>query len=234
MRKGLNLFFNTEQMEQYEFEDSLERITETMTYSSPHIEESIPNYEGTSEKQPCFVKATVVYVVMEQTGNSSQVMQSFISEASRIAKAHSNCKDVICFEDRLVLIYSSAYKAELGYALDDAARIRSLSMVISKLGRKQGFGSIKVNIGMDYGVVEMYRMGTDMNVCPRFAWRGPAIENAHRNAENAQDELIISRVVWNNLSERNQKLFKMQSVLTENYVGQIVNIMMNNWLNKSL
>lgn len=221
-------------MEKYEFEDSLKRITETMTYSSPLVEERIPDKEGTSEKQPCFVKATVVYVVMEKTENSPQVMQSFISEASRIAKAHTNCKDVICFEDRMVLIYSSAYKAELGYALDDAARIRSLSMVISKLGRKKGYGSIKVNIGMDFGLVEMYRMGSDINESPRFAWRGTAIDNARKNAEDAQDELIITSVVWNNLSERDQKLFKMQSVLTENYVGQIVNIMMNNWLNKSL
>lgn len=221
-------------MERYEFEDSLGRIAETMSYSTPLVEENIPDNEGTSEKQPCFVKATVVFVVIEQTGNSSQVMQSFISEASRIAKAHSNCKDVICFENRMVLIYSSAYKAELGYALDDAARIRSLSMVISRLGRKKGYGSIKVNVGMDYGLVEMYRMGSDMNETPNFAWRGNAIDNARKNAEDAQDELVITSVVWNNLSERNQKLFKMQSVLTENYVGQIVNIMMNNWLNKSL
>ena len=221
-------------MEKYEFEDSLKRITETMTYSRPLVEESIPDKEETSEKQPCFVKATVVYIIMEQTDNSSQVMQSFISEASKIARAHANCKDVICFEDRMILIYSSAYKSELGYALDDAARIRTLSMVVSKLGRKKGYGSIKVNIGMDYGLVEMYRMSTDMKGSPRFAWRGTAIDNARKNAEDAQDELIITSVVWNNLSERDQKLFKMQSVLTENYVGQIVNIMMNNWLNKSL
>lgn len=221
-------------MERYEFEDSLERITETMTYSSPLVEESIPDNEGISEKQPCFVKATVVYVVIEQTENSPQVMQSFISEASRIAKAHTNCKDVICFENRLVIVYSSAYKVELGYALDDAARIRSLSMVISKLGRKKGYGSINVNIGMDYGLIEMYRMDTDMNRFPRFAWRGTTIDNARKNAEDARDEIIITSVIWNNLNERNQKLFKMQNVLTENYVGQIVNIMMNNWLNKSL
>ena len=187
-------------MEKYEFEDSIKRITETMTYSRPLVEESIPDKEETSEKQPCFVKATVVYIIMEQTDNSSQVMQSFISEASKIARAHTNCKDVICFEDRMILIYSYAYKSELGYALDDAARIRSLSMVVSKLGRKKGYGSIKVNIGMDYGLVEMYRMSTDMKGSPRFAWRGASIKNAQKNAENAQDELVITSVVWNNLN----------------------------------
>ena len=221
-------------MEKYVFEESLNRINETMSYSVPFTQESIPDVEGTSEKQPCYVNATVVYVVIETTQDSPQVMQSFLAEASKIAKAHENCKDVICVEDRLVFIYSSAYKAELGYALDDAARVRSLAMVVSKIGKQKGFGAIKVKIGMDYGLVEMYMMGKDENGSPRYAWRGPAIMIAKKNAEDARDEIIITSVVWNNLSENNQKLFSMQSVLTENYRGQIINVMMNNWLNKAL
>ena len=221
-------------MEKYVFEDSIDRISKTMTYSAPLIQDSIPDEDETSEMQPCFVNATVVYVVMKTIGESPQVMQSFITEASKIARAHENCKDVICSEDRMVLIYSTAFKAELENALDDAARIRSLSMVVSKLGHKNGLGAIKVNIGMDFGVVEMYKMSQDSTGNSHYAWRGKTINNAQKNANNASDEIIITRVVWNNLSERNQKLFSMQSVLTENYKGQIVNIMMNNWLNKAL
>ena len=221
-------------MEKYVFEESLGRINETMSYSVPFTQDSIPDVEGTSEKQSCFVNATVVYVIIETTANSPQVMQSFLAEACKIAKAHENCKDVICVEDRLVFIYSSAYKAELGYALDDAARVRSLAMVVSKIGRQKGYGDIKVKIGMDYGLVEMYLMGKDENGSAKYAWRGSAIMTAKKNAEDARDEIIITRVVWNNLSENNQKLFSIQNVLTENYRGQIVNVMMNNWLNKAL
>ena len=205
-----------------------------MSYSVPFTQDSIPDVEGTSEKQSCFVNATVVYVIIETAADSPQVMQSFLAEACKIAKAHENCKDVICVEDRLVFIYSSAYKAELGYALDDAARVRSLAMVVSKIGRQKGYGDIKVKIGMDYGLVEMYLMGKDENGSAKYAWRGSAIKTAKKNAEDARDEIIITRVVWNNLSENNQKLFSIQNVLTENYRGQIVNVMMNNWLNKAL
>lgn len=221
-------------MEKYVFEESLGRINETMSYSVPFTQDSIPDVEGTSEKQSCFVNATVVYVIIETAADSPQVMQSFLAEACKIAKAHENCKDVICVEDRLVFIYSSAYKAELGYALDDAARVRSLAMVVSKIGRQKGYGDIKVKIGMDYGLVEMYLMGKDENGSAKYAWRGSAIKTAKKNAEDARDEIIITRVVWNNLSENNQKLFSIQNVLTENYRGQIVNVMMNNWLNKAL
>lgn len=221
-------------MEKYVFEESLGRINETMSYSVPFTQDSIPDVEGTSEKQSCFVNATVVYVIIETAADSPQVMQSFLAEACKIAKAHENCKDVICVEDKLVFIYSSAYKAELGYALDDAARVRSLAMVVSKIGRQKGYGDIKVKIGMDYGLVEMYLMGKDENGSAKYAWRGSAIMTAKKNAEDARDEIIITRVVWNNLSENNQKLFSIQNVLTENYRGQIVNVMMNNWLNKAL
>lgn len=221
-------------MEKYVFEDSIGRISKIMTYSTPLVQDSIPDEDETSEMQPCFVNATVVYVVLETIGDSPQVMQGFITEASKIVRAHENCKDVICSEDRMVLIYSTAFKAELENALDDAARIRSLSMVVSKLGRKKGLGTIKVNIGMDFGVVEMYKMCQNSTGNSHYVWRGKTINNAQKNANEAHDEIIITRVVWNNLSERNQKLFRMQSVLTENYRGQIVNIMMNNWLNKAL
>ena len=221
-------------MEKYDFEESLNRIVETISYSTPLRQESIPGDENTSEKQPSFANATVVYVIVEATEDSPQLIQSFITEATKIAKAHENCKGVVCYDDKMLLVYSSAYKAELGYALDDAARIRSLSMVVSKLGKNKGYSPLKVSIGMDYGPIEMYRMTSDENGKPRYAWRGQAIKRAQKNAESAQDEIVISRTVWNNLSERNQKLFTMQSVLTENYSGQIVNVMMNNWLNKSL
>lgn len=221
-------------MSQYDFEDSLRRINETMAFSNPLVQDSIPDTEEITEKQPFFANATVVYVLVESAGESPQVLQSFISESSKIARAHSNCRDVICLENSLVFIYSSAFKTELGYALDDAARIRSLSMVVSKLGKNKGFNPIKVNIGIHYGVIEMYRMNSDKKGIPKYAWRGPAIDVARRYAAEAHDGVLISRAVWSNLNENNQKLFSIHNVFSESYHSQIVNVLMNNWLNKSI
>ena len=105
-------------------------------------------------------------------------------------------------------------------------------MIVSKIGKQHGLKPISVNIGMDFGVVELYLIKGNGKGLPRYAWRGPAIKNAIKNAMDAKDELIISRTVWNNLTENRQKLFERQSVLTENYRGKIINIMMNNWLTK--
>ena len=218
-------------MEQLEFEESLNRITETMSYSNPDIKDRIIEDE-VSDKQPYFVNATVVYVVVESSGDSPQAMQCFLAESSRIVMAHKNCKDIICMEDRMIIIYSTAFKEELNHALDDVARIRSLAMIVTKIGKQHGFSKIKVGIGMDYGLVEMYMMRPNVSNSPKFAWRGPAIKKAQKSAEDANDELIISGVVWNNLSENNQKLFRKHSFATDYYRCNIVNVMMNNWLTK--
>ena len=218
-------------MEQKEFEESIVRITDTMKVSVPAIRDRIVEEEAL-DTQPYVVNATIVSVIVEPEEKSLQVMQAFLSEASNIAMMHENCKDIICMNDRMTLIYSTAYKEELNVALDDAARIRSLGMIVSKIGIQNGLNPITVNIGMDFGVVEMYKMKGNSKGAPRYAWRGPAIRNAIKNAMDAKDELVISRTVWNNLTENSQKLFERQSVLTENYRGRVINIMMNNWLTK--
>lgn len=202
-----------------------------MKVPAPAIRDRIVEEEAL-DTQPYVVNATIVSVIVEPEEKSLQVMQAFLSEASNIAMMHENCKDIICMNDRMTLIYSTAYKEELNVALDDAARIRSLAMIVSKIGIQNGLNPITVNIGMDFGVVEMYKMKGNSKGAPRYAWRGPAIRNAIKNAMDAKDELVISRTVWNNLTENSQKLFERQSVLTENYRGRVINIMMNNWLTK--
>ena len=197
----------------------------------PDIRDRISD-DDISDNQPYFVNATVVCVVVESGYDSPQTMQSFISEASNIVMSHDICKGIICTDCRMWIVYSTAYKEELNAALDDVARIRSLAMIVTKIGKFYGHESIKVNIGMDFGLVKMYLMGYDLCGSPRFAWDGPAIKIAQKNAEEANDELIISRTVWNNLTEKNQKMFTRQGVAIDNYRGRIVNVMMNNWLTK--
>ena len=218
-------------MEQIEFEESLKRIADTLIQPNPIIRDSIV-FNEVSERQPYLANATVLYVVVKSEEDSPQAMQCFLSEATKIAMAHKNCKDVICEDDRLVIIYSTAFKEELNFALDDAARIRSLAMIVTKIIKQSGKGSIIVDVGMDFGLVELYHMGHDLNNRPIYAWRGPVIKNAKNNAEDASDEVIITRTVWNNLNENNQKLFTRQNVKNDNYRGRIINIMMNNWLTK--
>ena len=124
-------------MEQVEFEESLKRIADTLIQPNPIIRDSIV-FNEVSDRQPYLANATVLYVVVKSEDDSPQVMQSFLSEATKIAMAHKNCKDVICEDDRLMIIYSTAFKEELNFALDDAARIRSLAMIVTKIAKQNG------------------------------------------------------------------------------------------------
>lgn len=208
-------------MEQVEFEESLKRIADTLIQPNPIIRDSIVLNEVLAN-QSYLANATVVYFILQSGGESTQAIQSFMSEATKIAMAHNNCKGIISECDRLILIYSTAFKEELNAALDDAARIRSLAMIVSKIGKPYGIEPIVVDVGMDYGLVEMHLMGHDENSRPIFAWRGDVIKKAQKNAEDANDELIISRSIWNNLTESNQKLFTRQSIVTDNFRGKLL------------
>ena len=65
----------------------------------------------------------------------------------------------------------------------------------------------------------------------QYLWRGNAITKAKDMVENVDDgTILISKVVWNNLTDSNQKLFKLANIFEEVYEGHIVNIAMNNWL----
>ena len=63
-------------------------------------------------------------------------------------------------------------------------------------------------------------------------WMGETIDRASRNADKADDDIVISDIVWKNLTENNRKLFEMEGLSFSTYRGKIVNIAMNNWVSK--
>ena len=71
-------------MEQVEFEESLKRIADTLIQPNPIIRDSIV-FNEVSDRQPYLANATVLYVVVKSEDYSPQVMQSFLSEATKIA-----------------------------------------------------------------------------------------------------------------------------------------------------
>ena len=67
-----------------------------------------------------------------------------------------------------------------------------------------------------------------------FLWDGDAIKTSHKMLDDADNSsILISKLVWDNLSESNQKNFTPQNRLSGMYVGNIVNVLMNNWLDSN-
>lgn len=227
----------------YNFSESLSRIDAILSSKLPEkTAADIPIVEEIKSSAVYMPQATVMHVNFEIVTDmwhpvddrlKQPIIQSFISETISIGGASSCCKDIMVTDTHLRLIYDTSLKTELNEALDDAARIRTLAMVISKKAKSKSYPMIKASIGMDYGVVSMLPVNLRDVRFPRFVWMGEAIECAEQNAKKADDDLVISPIVWKNLTDNNRKLFETDALgFTSYYRGRIVNIAMNNWITK--
>lgn len=226
----------------YNFSESLSRIDSILSSILPEkAARTIPSVGDINSSSEYLSQATVIHVKYviepdmwhpEDKKLNLPVIQSFVSEAICIGGSSSCCKDIMIADDYLRLVYDTSLKTELNEALDDAARIRTLAMVVSKKAKLREYPMVKASVGMDYGTVSMFPVNLPDSRFPRFMWMGEAVERAKQNADKADDDIVISDVVWKNLTENNRKLFETDGLSFSTYRGKIVNIAMNNWIAK--
>ena len=226
----------------YNFTESLSRIDDVLMAKIPEkATGGIPEVEDINPSAVYLPQATVVHVNFEIEQDMWQpvdekyglpVIQSFISEAMNIGGACECCKDIMIAENYLRFVYDTPLKKDLNEALDDAARIKTLALVVSKKAKQKRYPLIKASVGMDYGAVTLLPVNLHDYRLSRFVWMGEAIKKAEELAGKADDDIVISPIVWKNLTENNRKLFEAEYLLATFYRGKIVNIAMNNWVTK--
>lgn len=229
-------------MSNYEFIESLHRIDNILQApKSLDSLEAIPKIEELAPVREYNVNVTMMCVKVKSYKSfwlndldevNTKLLHALISEAVAIGRANPRCRDIIVTDDNILFVYSTPYKEDLNTALDDAARIRTLGLIISKKGEKLLHEKIVVNIGMHYAKTSMF-VGEliDGKYC-QFVWRGEIINYVNKAANEAKGNVLISRIVWQNLSEKNQNLFEEEAADSDRYTGNIVNVIMNNWLTK--
>ncbi len=226
----------------YNFAESLNRIDAVLSAKIPDkAAGGIPVVETIDSSAVYMPQATVVHVNFEIEQDMWQpvdekyslpVIQSFIAEAMNIGGACECCKDIMIAEKYLRLVYDTPLKKDLNEALDDAARIKTLALVVSKKAKQKRMPLIKASVGMDYGAVTLLPVNLHDNRFSKFIWMGESVKRAEELAGKADDDIVISTIVWKNLTENNRKLFEAEYLLSTFYRGKIVNIAMNNWVIK--
>lgn len=223
----------------YNFIESLKRLDLRLnTQMDIKYLPAIPSYNECGNRGSILVYGTVVvvrYSLHEETLNISETkalktLECFVSEVCEIFRSNQSCRDIIVGESMITAIYNTSLKTEINGLLDDMAMVMSIAAVISKkaeLGNKQ----ITVKIAACYDKLSMSVVET-RNTYKQFLWRGDAINKAYKLSNEAKDgTILLNKVVWNNLTDANQKRFELNSIFVEVYEGRnIVNIVMNNWL----
>lgn len=229
-------------MAEYNFIESLARIDETLGRLLPNEYRSeIPQINEIDDNQVYKVSATIVVVNFDCNrktffdtahSDSQKMFMSFVSEVIAIGRSNPNCRDIIPKDKSVTMVYSTPMKADLNAVIDDAARIRSLGMIVSKKGGEKDFPEVNVSIGIDYGHLHMLPVEHAQNGTRQYLWIGSPLENASRYASGTLHEIIVSNIVWKNLTDKNRGMFSSTHDTDNTYHSALINIMMNNWLTK--
>lgn len=229
-------------MAEYNFLDSLVRIDDTLRRPLPNgYQSEIPHNNEIIDNQVYNVNATIVVVNFDcdhklffdtEHSDNLRVYMSFVSEVIAIGRANPNCRDIIAKDKSVTIIYSTPMKTDLNAALDDAACIRSIGMIVSKKSGEEKLPEVNVSIGMDYGQLQLLPVEHALNGARQYLWIGTPLENASRYASDTHHEIVVSEIVWKNLSDKNRGLFNSTHYGDNTYHSALINIMMNNWLTK--
>ena len=197
----------------------------------------IPRFEECGSKGTILCYGTVASIRLlpmedENTVDESQklkIIESFFSEACQVIRSNASCRDIIVSDLTITAIYSTALKSEIDDVIGDLACIRSLIPIIEKKSNMPR-GLLDIRISACYSSLSMTVVESS-EISKRFLWNGDAITTSHQMLDDADNSsILISKIVWNNLSESNQKRFTPQKQSDDMYVGNIVNVLMNNWL----
>ncbi len=225
----------------YNYLEGLERIDlRLQTNLDSNRIPTIPRFDECGSRGTILCYGTVVSIQLrpvedEYKIDESQklkIIESFFSEACQIIRSNSSCRDIIVSNLTITAIYNTALKSEIDDVINDLARIRSLISIIEKKSNITR-GLIDIRISACYSSLSMTVIESS-EISKHFLWSGDAIKTSHKMLDDIDNSsILISKLVWDNLSESNQKCFIPHNQLSGMYVGNIVNVVMNNWLNSN-
>ena len=225
----------------YNYLEGLERIDlRLQTNLDSNRIPTIPRFDECGSRGTILCYGTVVSIQLrpvedEYKIDESQklkIIESFFSEACQIIRSNSSCRDIIVSNLTITAIYNTALKSEIDDVISDLARIRTLIPIIEKKSNITR-GLIDIRISACYSSLSMTVIESS-EISKHFLWSGDAIKTSHKMLDDIDNSsILISKLVWDNLSESNQKCFIPHNQLSGMYVGNIVNVLMNNWLDSN-
>ena len=225
----------------YNYLEGLERIDlRLQTNLDSNRIPTIPRFDECGSRGTILCYGTVVSIQLrpvedEYKIDESQklkIIESFFSEACQIIRSNSSCRDIIVSNLTITAIYNTALKSEIDDVINDLARIRSLIPIIEKKSNITR-GLLDIRISACYSSLSMTVVESS-EMSKHFLWDGDAIKTSHKMLDDIDNSsILISKLVWDNLSESNQKCFIPHNQLSGMYVGNIVNVLMNNWLDSN-
>jgi class 3 adenylate cyclase len=229
----------------YNFETSKARIDGILNTGGNSYEElnSIPSRDKLTYTNGFYVNCTALFVDIRGSSQLpeqyrrptlARIYRSYLSEVIAIINANSRCSEVNIQGDCVWGIFDTPNKSNVDAVFDTAARISSIVDVINLKLKKRKIDPIKIGVGMDYGRALMIKSGYNGSGLSEVVWMGDVVNTAcnlcgYGNKEAYDRELMVSQVIYNNLSQHNQSLLEY-NLYRQCFHGNVVNRKMNEWV----
>lgn len=178
------------------------------------------------------MKAAVVcvkYIRDEHVGRINTCI--LISEILAVYRDSKLCKDAATVGEYILGFFDTPYKTNVDELIETVAKINSVKDLVQNRLAKRGLLMPRVCIAVDYGTCLINNYQSDAEV-PFISWHGESVGNTMRLADDYMYEdgdIVISPIVRNNLKNEYQNYFR---TLKDNYVANIKNIAIRDWVNE--
>lgn len=229
----------------YEVEKSSERIDEILNASNSDFadKDCIPSRSDLTFKNGYYVNVTAIFIDIVSSSDMTdkhrrptlaKIYRAFLSECVAIMNSDSNCMEINVNGDCVWGVFDTPYKVNVDGVISTAAKLNSMISILNYKLKKKGYSEISIGIGIDDGRALMVKAGYSGSGINDVIWMGDVVNSAcnlcSKAGRNYREVIIISSVVYNNLNEHNQGLFR--SYFDEGiirYEGNIVNVKMEEW-----
>lgn len=231
----------------YSLETSLKRIDEILNADSKLFEESdsIPSRDKLTYSNGFYVQCSALFVDIRDSSTMTdehkrpvlaKIYRSFISEMVALFNDSSLTKEVNIHGDCVWCVCDTPYKSDIDELFSMAARACSLVDILNYKLSKKGYTTYTVGVGIDYGRALMIKAGTNGSGINDVVWMGDVVNQACHLSNEANSgffdkRVFLSNVIYDNLNESNQKLCT-KDFGRDLYQANIVNVVMNDWLQK--
>ena len=229
----------------YMFTTSRERIDGILDSKDTNYEDkkSIPSPDLLTFDNGFYVNASVMFIDIRGSNDLAnkhnrptlaKIYRSYISELVAVLKGNSSI-DEICIEGDCVWGgINTPNKVDVDSVFSTGAQASSLVDVLNHKYSKKGYSIIEVGIGMSYGTTLLIKAGYKGSSINEVVWLGTLVNEAAKlcsngSRESYDKEMMVSDVFYYNLNDEN-KILLTKHPYRDCYHGNVINLIMNNWL----
>ena len=231
----------------YDVNKSAERIDSILSAGNGNFEDkdTLPSRSSLTYTNWYYVNVTALFIDIVGSSDMTdkhkrpvlaKTYRSFISECTAIMNESYLCKEINIHGDCVWGVFDTQNTDDINSVFSISAELNSLIKILNYKLQKKGYSQISVGIGMDYGRALMVKAGYSGSGLNDVIWMGDVVNSASHLSEEAgrnfRKPIVVSSCIYNNLSEKNQKLLTSY-YSPENwqirYEGNIVDCFMDDW-----